>query len=143
MSARRSGIGIAVGVVAMAMSFVSAASALATGHTSQARLPLVFFAMASISLLYLVYRRQKGKVAIDHVNRLKLGAALFLVFGMLMSMGLIAFAVAETVMNHAYGWLLLVPFALWVLRLQVVGVGNVLRASPDDPNWPRSGGVPL
>lgn len=143
MSARTKGFGVAAGVVGMTMSFASAASALVAGRMSDALVPLVFFVLASASLLYLLHRRPRSELAIEHVNRLRFGAVMFLVFGMTMCIGLIAFALVEAIWNRAYGWLLLIPFALWVLRGEVIGVGNVLRANSDDPRWPKSGRVPL
>ena len=79
----------------------------------------------------------------DHVSRLKLGAVMIIAFFMLLWASLIAFALGEAIGNHQYGWLLLIPVALWGLRVQIVGIGKVWRASPDDPRWPRSGGVTL
>jgi hypothetical protein len=53
-------------------------------------------------------------------------------FFMTLGLGMIVFALAESIVNHAYGWLVLIPFALWGLRRQVVGMGKVLRADPNE-----------
>ena len=76
----------------------------------------------------------------DEVRRLKAGALLIVGLFALLWVGVIVFAVGEAIANQAYGWLVLVPLAVWGLRVQIIGFGRLVRASPDDPRWPRPRG---
>ena len=78
----------------------------------------------------------------DRISRLRFGALLIVGFATLLWIGVIAFAVGEAIGNHSYGWLVLVPLAVWGLRALIIGGSKVLRASPDDPRWPRPGDGP-
>lgn len=138
--ARTNSIGIAAGVVAVVMSLLSGVSRVVTGRVTEALPQLGLFVAMSAVLAYLIHRRRVPRqIDLDHLNRLKVGAVMIVVFAMLLWAAVIAFALGEAVRNHQYGWLLLIPVALWGLRVQILGIGKIMRASPDDPRWPRSG----
>lgn len=133
-------MGIAASVVAIVMSLLSAVNRVVTGRVTEALPQLGLFVVMSLLLAHLIHRRRVPRqIDIDHLNRLRVGAVMIMVFAVLLWAAVIAFALGEAVRNHQYGWLLLIPIALWGLRVQILGIGKVMRASPDDPRWPRSG----
>lgn len=138
---RTNSMGIVAGVVAMVLSLLNVLNRVLTGRASEALPQLGLFVAMSAVLAYLIHRRRVPRqIDVDHLNRLKVGGVMIMVFAMLLWAGVIAFALGEAGRNHQYGWLLLIPAALWGLRVQILGIGKIMRASPDDPRWPRSGG---
>ena len=140
MRARTNGMGIAAGVLAVVISLLNVGNRVATGRLTEALPQLGLLVAMSAVLAYLIHRRRvPGQIDLDHLSRLKVGAVMSMVFGMLLWAAVIAFALGEAVRNHQYGWLLLIPVALWGLRVQIVGIGKVLRADSDELMRPRSG----
>ena len=78
----------------------------------------------------------------DELSRLRYGALAIFGFAILLWIGVNAFAAGEAIGKRPFGWLVLVPVALWGLRIQMAGARTVLRASPDDPRWRRSSSDP-
>ena len=55
----------------------------------------------------------------DEVSRLRYGALAIFGFAILLWIGVNAFAAGEAIGKRPFGWLVLVPVALWGLRIQI------------------------
>ena len=93
--------------------------------------------VAAVVLLSLLRRRAlpgapegDGSTVPDNWFWLRLSAVSIVVMGAVMWLCVIAFALAEALGQHSYGWLLLLPFGLWGLRRQVPAIGKLWRADP-------------
>jgi hypothetical protein len=125
-------VGIVAAVIVMVISFLGLANQLSLGR--MAWTPLAVFVLAAMGLIRFLRRLSlpPPTVGVSNWFRLRLGAVLFLVFGALLDLFLIAFGVAEAVGPHHYAWLLVVPIGVWGLTKMLPAIGKVWRADPTE-----------